>query len=138
MQISLTPRMWQWISENVGSGLYSSSNEVILEGLRLLKINKLAGRNNDMSITCLIKKEGNQYASLCVELDVASCGKSKTEAIDGLKRAIETYIEYMVSEGRQKEIYRSVPMDELKGFLFPADESSEKTFRAILMNYQYA
>jgi len=36
MQISLTPRMWQWISEKVGSGLYSSSDEVILEGLRLL------------------------------------------------------------------------------------------------------
>ena len=36
MQISLTPRMGQWISEKVDSGLYSSSNEVILEGLRLL------------------------------------------------------------------------------------------------------
>lgn len=36
MQISLTPRMDQWISEKVGSGLYGSSNEVILEGLRLL------------------------------------------------------------------------------------------------------
>ena len=51
-----------------------------------------------MNITCLIKKEGSQYASLCVELDVASCGKSKMEALEGLKRAIETYIEYMVSE----------------------------------------
>jgi len=36
MQISLTPRMDQWVSEKVGSGLYSSSDEVILEGLRLL------------------------------------------------------------------------------------------------------
>ena len=36
MKISLTPRMGQWISEKVGSGLYSSSDEVILEGLRLL------------------------------------------------------------------------------------------------------
>jgi hypothetical protein len=27
--------------------------------------------------TCLMKKEGNQYASLCVELDIASCGKKK-------------------------------------------------------------
>ena len=91
-----------------------------------------------MTITCLIKKEGNQYASLCVELDVASSGKSKTEALDGLKRAIETYIEYMVSEGRKKDIYRPVPMDELKGFLFPGYESSEKTFRTIPLTYQYA
>ena len=92
----------------------------------------------DMTITCLIKKEGNQYASLCVELDVASCGKSKTDALDGLKRAIETYIEYMVAEGREKEISRPVPMDELKGFLFPEDQSSEKTFCAIPLNYKYA
>jgi len=28
--------MDQWVSEKVGSGLYSSSDEVILEGLRLL------------------------------------------------------------------------------------------------------
>ena len=36
MEISITPRMDQWISDKVNSGLYSSSNEVILEGLRLL------------------------------------------------------------------------------------------------------
>ena len=36
MQISLTPKMDQWVSEKVDSGLYRSSDEVILEGLRLL------------------------------------------------------------------------------------------------------
>jgi len=36
MEISITPRMDQWISDKVNSGLYRSSNEVILEGLRLL------------------------------------------------------------------------------------------------------
>lgn len=36
MEISITPRMDQWISEKVNSGLYSSSSEVVLEGLRLL------------------------------------------------------------------------------------------------------
>ena len=36
MEISLTSRMDQWVSEKVNSGLYSSYNEVILEGLRLL------------------------------------------------------------------------------------------------------
>jgi predicted RNase H-like HicB family nuclease len=65
------------------------------------------------SFTCLVKKEGNQYASLCVELDVASCGNTKKEAIEGLKNAIEAYLEYMTSEGRENEIYRPVPMDEL-------------------------
>jgi predicted RNase H-like HicB family nuclease len=69
-----------------------------------------------MEVTCFVKKEGSQYASLCVELDVASCGRTKKDALDGLKRAVETYIEYMVSERREKEIYRPVPMNELKTF----------------------
>jgi len=67
-----------------------------------------------MEVTCFVKKEGNQYASLCVELDVASCGRTKKDALDGLKRAVETYLEYMVSDGREKDIYRPVPMNELK------------------------
>jgi len=91
-----------------------------------------------MEVTCFLAKEGNQYASLCVELDVASCGKTKKEALDGLKRGIETYIEYMVSEGRQKEIYRPVQMNELKTFLFPEDKLEEKNLRAISLNFQYA
>ncbi len=91
-----------------------------------------------MEVTCFVKKEGNQYASLCVELDVASCGRTKTDALDGLKRTIETYIEYMVSEGRQKDMYRPVPMNELKSFLFPKDEIEEKTLKAIPLSFQYA
>jgi len=55
-----------------------------------------------MEVTCFVKKEGSQYASLCVELDVASCGRTKKEAVEGLKRAIDTYIEYMVMEGRER------------------------------------
>lgn len=91
-----------------------------------------------MEVTCFLKREGNQYASLCVELDVASCGRTKKDALDGLKRAIETYIEYMVSEGREKEMYRPVPMNELKQFLFPEDDIEEKTLKAIPLSFQYA
>lgn len=69
------------------------------------------------SFTCLVKKEGNQYASLCVELDIASCGHTKQQAIEGLKNAIEAYLEYMISERRANEIYRPVPMNELRDFL---------------------
>ena len=81
-----------------------------------------------MEVTCFIKKEGNQYASLCVELDVASCGITKKEALNSLKGAIETYIEYMVSENRIDEIYRPVPMDELRSFLFTEEDLGEKSF----------
>jgi predicted RNase H-like HicB family nuclease len=69
------------------------------------------------SFTCLVKKDGNQYASLCIELDVASCGRTKTEAIEGLKNAIEAYIDYMMAGNRGHEIPRPVPMDELKELL---------------------
>ncbi|MBI3812972.1 MAG: hypothetical protein HY279_00695 [Nitrospinae bacterium] len=90
------------------------------------------------SFACLVKKEGNQYTSLCVELDIASCGKTKEEAVEGLKNGIETYLEYMISEGRKDEIYRPVPMKELKDFLFsePADE--EQSLNAIPLEFEYA
>jgi predicted RNase H-like HicB family nuclease len=67
--------------------------------------------------TCFVKKEGNQYASLCLELDVAACGRTKKQALEGLKNAIEAYLDYMISEGRNDEIYRPVPMSDLKSFL---------------------
>jgi predicted RNase H-like HicB family nuclease len=91
-----------------------------------------------MEVTCFLKREGNQYASLCVELDVASCGKTKKDALEGLRRAIETYLEYMISEGRESDIYRPVPMNELKSFLFPEDETEEKSFSAVPLTFQHA
>jgi len=91
-----------------------------------------------MELTCLIKKEGNQYSSLCVELDVASCGKSKKEAMEALKRAIDAYLEYRVENMQKNEIYRPVPMNELKKFLFPESETKEKSFKAIPLSLKYA
>lgn len=90
------------------------------------------------TFTCLVKKEENQYASLCVELDIASCGNTKKEAIIGLKNAIEAYLEYMISEERENEIYRPVPMDELKNFLFPENNLHEQLLKAIPLELEYA
>ncbi len=90
------------------------------------------------TFTCLVKKEENQYASLCIELDVASCGSTKKEAIDGLKDAVETYLEYMISEKRGDEIYRPVPMDELKYFLFPETNICKQNLEALSLEFQDA
>ncbi|MCX6029752.1 MAG: hypothetical protein NT169_10680 [Chloroflexi bacterium] len=90
------------------------------------------------SYTCLVKREGNQYASLCVELDVASCGQTKKAAISGLQDAIETYLAYMVAEGKESEIYRPVPMKELRAFLFPENMTEERSLKAIPLQLQYA
>ncbi|OQX13801.1 MAG: hypothetical protein BWK80_42440 [Desulfobacteraceae bacterium IS3] len=91
-----------------------------------------------LPFTCIVKKEGNQYASLCIELDIASCGHSKKEAIEGLKNAVQTYLEYMISEGRKKEIFRPVPMSALKDFLFAESVSCEKSFKAVPLEVGYA
>lgn len=90
------------------------------------------------SFTCLVKREGNQYASLCVELDIASCGHTKKGAIEGLKSAVETYLEYMISEGRENEIYRPVPMKDLRDFLFPEQTVQEQSVKAIHLEFEYA
>jgi len=37
MNISLTRELDQWVAEKVKSGLYTSSSEVVREGLRVLK-----------------------------------------------------------------------------------------------------
>lgn len=90
------------------------------------------------SFTCLVKKEGNQYASLCIELDVASCGRTKKEALSGLQQAIEAYLEFMIEEGRQGDIYRPVPMSELRSFLFTDETSAETSFKAVPLEVAYA
>ena len=90
------------------------------------------------SFTGVVKKEGNQYASLCVELDIASCGHTKKEAIEGLRNAIEAYLEYMISGGRTHEIYRPVPMNALKDFLFPEHTIDEQPLKAVPLEFEYA
>lgn len=69
--------------------------------------------------TCFVRPDGEQYSSLCLELDVASCGDSEDQAIQGLHDAVETYIEFMIDEGLEGEMYRPVPLDQLHDFLFP-------------------
>jgi len=91
-----------------------------------------------MNLTCFVMKEGTQYASLCVELDVASCGNTEEEAMQGLKDAIETYLEFMKEEGRETEIYRPVPMNELRDFLFTDPERKKYTLKAVPLELEHA
>lgn len=88
--------------------------------------------------TCFVKEEDGQYASLCLELDVASCGNTKKEAIVSLRNAIAEYLEFMVSEGREDEVYRPVPMNELKDYLFPENNTIEQYLEAISLEFEYA
>jgi len=44
-------------------------------------------------IDVVVWKEGKQYVSQCVNIDVASCGDSVEEAIANLKEAVELRLE---------------------------------------------
>ncbi len=90
------------------------------------------------SFTTFAKREGDQWASLCLELDVASCGKTKDEAFESLRNASVAYIEFMLSEGREDDIYRPVPMSELKSFLFLDHGAKEQNIDAIAMELECA
>jgi len=67
-----------------------------------------------MQLTGIIKKVGNYYVALCLELNVSSQGESIEEAKRMLQEACEEYVSYM--EEKNLEI-RSVPLEILREFL---------------------
>lgn len=92
-----------------------------------------------LKLTCLLRREHDQYSSLCLELDVASCGKTRDEAFAGLKSAVETYVNYLVEEGRQGEISRPVPQNAVREFLLGDVETRKLvTVYAVPLECSYA
>ena len=92
-----------------------------------------------LRLTCLIKKDEDQYSSLCLELDVASCGRTREEAFEGLEATVETYVNYLVEEGREEQIYRPVPPDAIREFLLgEVEERRLTTVYAVPLEFTYA
>jgi predicted RNase H-like HicB family nuclease len=46
-----------------------------------------------LQLTGLLEREGNEYVSLCPELDVASQGSTVEEALANLREAVELFLE---------------------------------------------
>ena len=69
-----------------------------------------------MQLTGIIKKSGDYYVALCLEINVSSQGESIEEARKMLQEACDEYISYMKAEGLEDEI-KSVPVDILREFL---------------------
>ena len=69
-----------------------------------------------MQLTGIIKKAGNYYVALCMELNVSSQGESIEEAKKMLGAACEEYVSYMKEDNLVGEI-RSVPLEILREFL---------------------
>ena len=63
------------------------------------------GRNPHIIVTTLIERDGGQYASICPELGVASCGDSIQEAINNLDDAIELYLDHLESAGFLSRVF---------------------------------
>jgi predicted RNase H-like HicB family nuclease len=70
----------------------------------------------NMQLTGIIKKAGNYYVALCLELNVSSQGESIEEAKRMLEEACEEYASYMKERNLVGEI-RSVPLKILREFL---------------------
>lgn len=70
----------------------------------------------EMRLTGIIKKSGDYYVALCIEINVSSQGESIEEARKMLQEACDEYISYMKDEGLEDEI-KSVPVDILREFL---------------------
>ena len=67
-----------------------------------------------MQLTGIIKKVGNYFVALCLELNVSSQGESIEEAKKMLQEACGEYVSYM--EEKNMEM-RSVPLEILREFL---------------------
>ena len=51
-----------------------------------------------MKLTAIIEREGNQYVSVCPEMDIASQGDSVEQARDNLREASELFFETATEE----------------------------------------
>lgn len=57
-----------------------------------------------MPLTGIIKKSGNHYVALCLEINISSQGDSIEEARRMLLEACDEYISYMKDEGLLNDI----------------------------------
>lgn len=69
-----------------------------------------------MRLTGIIKKVGNYYVALCLELNVSSQGESIEEARRMLQEACEEYHSYIKEKKLEDEI-RPAPVEVLREFL---------------------
>jgi predicted RNase H-like HicB family nuclease len=74
---------------------------------------KKNGKTEPLDLHVLIEKEGRQYSVLCLELDMASQGRTITEAKKNIVEAIELYPESVYADGDEKLfIPRPAPIEE--------------------------
>lgn len=66
--------------------------------------------------TAILKKSGKQFVALCLELGVVGCGNTRPQAIQSLRAAVESYLEYAAETGLPET--RPIAIQQLHEFLF--------------------
>ena len=84
-------------------------------------------------LTFLLKKEGDGWASLACEVDVASCGDTLDEAREMLKEAVEVSVSSLVEIGKFAEIERPASPELLASFLNVAPEDLVIEYHTLLI-----
>ncbi|MBI4146265.1 type II toxin-antitoxin system HicB family antitoxin [Candidatus Woesearchaeota archaeon] len=59
-----------------------------------------------LKLTCIVRKEGKFYSAICPEIDVASQGRTPSEARKNLKEAVEGHLFVAREEGMLPELFR--------------------------------
>jgi len=65
----------------------------------------------------LLRQEGDQWAALAVELNLASCRPTVDQTREALKDAVKTYVRYMIDNDRVREIGRCALPEDVRDFL---------------------
>ena len=65
-------------------------------------------------LTAIIEREGDDYAALCPELDIASQGTSVSEARDNLKEAVEMFYEAASADEIQRRLYSEIYVTQVE------------------------
>jgi len=105
-----------------------------VEGKNLNKLVHKAKRESeklilrqDTSLTVVVKKSGDQFVALCLELGVVGIGNDENDAIEDLRGAIDTLVTYLRAEGCEHELLqRTVTIDRLRDFLLEEFEEEEE------------
>ena len=76
-----------------------------------------------LQCSILVRREGDQYASWCPELDVASSGATVEEATANLKEAVTCYVDTYVELGEMSRVLKERGLRLTK-----SDETSQPVF----------
>ena len=83
------------------------------------------GERVELELTLLVKQEASTWTALCLELDIASCGSTESDAMESLRGLIDLYVEDCLSRGEYPIPLRPVPCEALQEFLSPPGEATE-------------